>query len=155
MAFANNKLILTVGQISFQERYKGFDEVIEAMPELLRRFPRLKYMIVGDGDDRNRLERKSDVSGLIGEQGVFLPAKSREALLDGQLGRLVDPNVPEELVKAIADVLCNGSSRQRNNLIRCFDVAHFRSRVAEWLMERTTKDQSLGVTAQRPRSGET
>jgi hypothetical protein len=38
---------------------------------------------------------------------------SREALLDGQLGCLVDPNVPEELVKAIADVLRNGSSRQR------------------------------------------
>jgi glycosyltransferase involved in cell wall biosynthesis len=64
---------------------------------------------------------------------------SREALLDGQLGCLVDPNMPEELVKAIADVLCNGSSRQRNHLIRCFDVAHFRSRVAEWLMERTKK----------------
>jgi phosphatidyl-myo-inositol dimannoside synthase len=80
---------------------------------------------------------------------------SHEALLDGQLGCLVDPNVPEELVKAIAEVLCNGSSRQRNNLVRCFDVAHFRSRVAEWLMERTTKDQSLGVSARRPRSGET
>jgi glycosyltransferase involved in cell wall biosynthesis len=74
----------------------------------------------------------------------------------GQLGCLVDPNVPaEELVKAIAEVLCNGSSRQRNNLVRCFDVAHFRSRAAEWLMERTTKDQSLGVSARRPRSGET
>lgn len=50
---------------------------------------------------------------------------SREALLDRQLGCLVDPNVPEELVKAIAEVLCNGSSRRRNNLVRCFDVAHF------------------------------
>jgi hypothetical protein len=38
----------------------------------------------------------------------------REALLDGQLGRLVDPNVPEELVNAIAHV------------VKCFDVAHFR-----------------------------
>jgi hypothetical protein len=80
---------------------------------------------------------------------------SREALLDGQLGRLVDPNVPKELVKAIADVLSKGSSRQRNHLVRCFDVAHFRSRAAEWLMERTTKDKSLGVSARRPRSGET
>jgi glycosyltransferase involved in cell wall biosynthesis len=80
---------------------------------------------------------------------------SHEALLDGQLGCPVDPNVPEELVKAIAEVLCNGSSRQRSNLVRCFDVAHFRSKVAEWLMERTTKDQSLGVSARRPRSGET
>jgi phosphatidyl-myo-inositol dimannoside synthase len=80
---------------------------------------------------------------------------SREALLDGQLGRLVDPNVPKELVKAIADVLCSGSSRQRSNLVKCFDVAHFRSRVAEWLMEQTAKDRSLRVSAQQPRSGET
>jgi glycosyltransferase involved in cell wall biosynthesis len=39
-------------------RYKGFDEVIEVMPELLRRFPNLKYMTVGDGDDCGRLQEK-------------------------------------------------------------------------------------------------
>jgi glycosyltransferase involved in cell wall biosynthesis len=44
---------------------------------------------------------------------------SREALLDDQLGRVVDPNVPEELVEAII-LLCDGSSRQRD---RCFDCA--------------------------------
>jgi hypothetical protein len=54
--------------------------------------------------------------------------RSREALLDGQLGHLVGP---EELLKAIALVLCNGSSRQLNNLAKCFDVAHFTARVAE------------------------
>jgi len=48
---------------------------------------------------------------------------SRETLLDGKLGRLVDPNAPEELVKAIT-LLCYGSARQRNG--NCFDVAHFR-----------------------------
>jgi phosphatidylinositol alpha-1,6-mannosyltransferase len=175
----DNKLILTVGRMASQERYKGFDEVIEAMPELRRRFPNLKYMIVGDGDDRSRLEEKVKSLGLskkviftgkIPEQEkashycladayvmpsygegfgiVFLEALgcgipvvgskvdgSREALLDGQLGRLVDPNVPEELLEAITCVLRDGSSRQRNNLIKCFDVAHFRSSVAEWLMD--------------------
>jgi hypothetical protein len=80
---------------------------------------------------------------------------SREALLDGQLGRLVDPKVPEQLVKAIVEVLCGGSSGERNSLVKCFDVAHFRSGVAEWLMDQTTKDQSLGVSGQRPRSGQT
>jgi phosphatidyl-myo-inositol dimannoside synthase len=68
----DNKLILTVGQIASHVRYKGFDEVIEAMPELLRRFPSLKYMIVGDGDDRGRLEEKVTSLGL---SELFLPAK--------------------------------------------------------------------------------
>jgi phosphatidyl-myo-inositol dimannoside synthase len=45
----DNKLVLTVGQIASHARYKGFDEVIDAMPELPRRFPNLKYTIVGDG----------------------------------------------------------------------------------------------------------
>jgi glycosyltransferase involved in cell wall biosynthesis len=176
----DNKLILTVGRISSQERYKGFDEVIDVMPELLKRFPTLKYMIVGDGDDRSRLEKKASALGLskqiiftgrIPEQEkashysladayampsygegfgiVFLEAMacgvpvigskvdgSREALLDGQLGSLVDPNIPDELVEAITSTLTNGSRRKRNALVTCFDVAHFRSRVAEWLMTR-------------------
>jgi phosphatidylinositol alpha-1,6-mannosyltransferase len=53
-----------VGRIASQERYNGFDEVIEAMPELLKRFPNLKYMIVGDGDDRSRLAEKVKSLGL-------------------------------------------------------------------------------------------
>ena len=53
---------------------------------------------------------------------------SREALLDAQLGRLGDPNVPEEPAEAITCVLCNGSSRQRNNLVRCFDAIQVKGR---------------------------
>jgi glycosyltransferase involved in cell wall biosynthesis len=59
-----------VGRIASQERYKGFDEVIEAMPALLRRFPNLKYMIVGDRDDRARLEEKAKSLGLS-DQIIF------------------------------------------------------------------------------------
>jgi phosphatidyl-myo-inositol dimannoside synthase len=40
------------------------------MPELLRRFPNLKYMIVSDGDDRSRLEEKVKSLGLS-EQIIF------------------------------------------------------------------------------------
>jgi len=180
----DNNLILTMGRIASQERYKGFDEVIEVMPELLRRFPKLKYMIVGDGDDRTRLEEKVKSLGLseriiftgkIAEHEkvahycladayvmpsygegfgiVFLEALacavpvigskvdgSREALQGGQLGRLVDPMLPEELVEAITDVLTVGSSRQRNNLVKCLDVTYFKSRVTEWVMAQSAKN---------------
>jgi phosphatidylinositol alpha-1,6-mannosyltransferase len=174
----DNKLILTVGRIASQESYKGFDEVIEVMPELLGRFPTLKYMIVGAGDDLRRLEEKAGSLGVF-EQVIFtgrisehekvshysladayvMPSYgegfgivfleaiacgvpvigskvdgSREALLDGQLGRLVDPKVPEELMEAITDVLTDGSCRKRDSLVTFFDVAHFRSRVTEWLL---------------------
>jgi glycosyltransferase involved in cell wall biosynthesis len=177
----DNKLILTLGRISSQERYKGFDEVIDVMPELIKRFPTLKYMIVGEGDDRLRLEKKASMfdlsthiifAGRVPDQEkashysladayvmpsygegfgiVFLEAMacgvpvigskvdgSREALLDGQLGRLVDPKIPEELIGAITDVLSNGLHRKRDDTLAYFDVAHFRSRVAEWLITRS------------------
>jgi glycosyltransferase involved in cell wall biosynthesis len=55
----SNRVVLTVGRLAAAERYKGFDQVIEAMPQLLKRFPTLKYLIIGDGDDRARLEAKA------------------------------------------------------------------------------------------------
>ena len=60
----SSKVILTVGRLAAQERYKGFDEVIEIMPQLVKRFPTLKYLIVGDGPDRPRLEAKVGALGL-------------------------------------------------------------------------------------------
>jgi glycosyltransferase involved in cell wall biosynthesis len=173
----DNKIILTVGRLASQERYKGFDEVIESMSALLIRFPTLKYMIVGDGDDRDRLERKARSLGLsrqviftgripehekVSHYGladvyvmpsygegfgiVFLEALacgvpaigskvdgSREALLDGQLGRLVDPKAPKELIEAVTDALTNDNRRRSDPALALFDVAHFRSRVAGWL----------------------
>src|SRR5258708_3879366 len=55
----SNKVIVTVARLASDERYKGVDEVIEVMPRLLQRFPALKYLIVGDGSDRPRLEAKT------------------------------------------------------------------------------------------------
>jgi len=61
---ALSKVIMTVGRLAPHERYKGFDEVMEVMPRLLIRHPGLKYLIVGDGLDRARLESKAKTLGL-------------------------------------------------------------------------------------------
>lgn len=67
---AGCKVLLTLGRLSVFERYKGIDEVLEAMPTLLARQPDLVYMIAGDGDDRPRLEAKARDLG-VAEQVVF------------------------------------------------------------------------------------
>jgi phosphatidyl-myo-inositol dimannoside synthase len=54
-----SRVILTVGRLATQERYKGFDEVLDIMPQLVNRIPNLKYLIAGDGPDRTRLEAKT------------------------------------------------------------------------------------------------
>ena len=60
----SSKVILTVGRLASTERYKGFDQVIELMPQLIKRLSNMKYLIVGDGDDRCRLEEKVEAMGL-------------------------------------------------------------------------------------------
>lgn len=52
-------VLMTLGRLMAGERYKGCDEVLDALPELLRAVPDLAYLIVGDGDDRERLARKA------------------------------------------------------------------------------------------------
>ncbi len=42
-----------------ERNHKGVVYVLEALPELRRQFPRLQYVIVGDGDDRAWLERRA------------------------------------------------------------------------------------------------
>lgn len=58
------KVLLTVSRLSSAERYKGHDRVIAAMPAILSSEPRALYVIVGDGDDRQRLERLAEQMGV-------------------------------------------------------------------------------------------
>lgn len=54
----DQKILMTLSRLNPSERYKGHDQIIEALPLLLKMSPNLKYLIVGDGDDRERLEKK-------------------------------------------------------------------------------------------------
>ena len=172
-------VMLTVGRLATGERYKGVDEVIEAMPRLLRQLPDLRYLIVGDGSDRTRLEAKARAYGLsdhvilagriaeaekvahynladlyimpshgegfgialIEAAACGIPVVgssadgSRDALLDGQLGRMVDPTKPDDLVLAIGEAIHARGHRVRNQLVETFSIGRFRARVAEWLKQ--------------------
>ncbi len=58
--------VLTVGRLSVSERYKGHDVMLDAWPMVLREIPEARYIIVGDGDDRSRLESRAKELGLSG-----------------------------------------------------------------------------------------
>jgi len=57
-------VLMTLGRLVSHERYKGFDEVIDILPDLIKEVPAIVYMIAGDGDDRSRLEEKAMSLGL-------------------------------------------------------------------------------------------
>lgn len=189
----SNKVILTVGRLASLERYKGFDEIIELLPRLIERFPTLKYMVVGDGRDRERLEAKARAVGvedrvvftgriaesekvahynladayvmpsfgegfgivLIEAAACGLPIVgsradgSREALLDGRLGTLVDPRNSIELLEAVTMALNSDSRGKRNALVETFSVERFRARVGEWV----GAQMSAITTAENARMG--
>lgn len=142
-------VMLTVARLSACERYKGVDELLELLPTLSGEIPNLAYLIVGDGDDRDRLQKKAEslgvddrvrFAGYVAEaekadhyrladvfvmpgrgEGfgiVYLEAlacgvpviassadASREVVLDGELGAVVDPADPAAIRRAIHETL--------------------------------------------------
>ena len=55
---------MTLARLAGKERYKGIDEVLDCLPVLVRERPALRYLIVGDGGDRARLEAKAERLGV-------------------------------------------------------------------------------------------
>lgn len=149
LGLAGRTVIMTFGRMSADERYKGFDEVLEILPRLRARIPGIAYLIVGDGSDRERLVAKAQslgVSDLVifagrvseaekadhyrladayvmpssGEGFGFVVLEAlacglpvvaseidgtREAVRDGELGILVDPEDSAALERATLEAL--------------------------------------------------
>lgn len=145
----DRRVIMTLGRLSAAERYKGIDEVLEVLPQLIAEMPDLVYLIIGDGDDRARLQSQASTLGVAGNvifagyiperekadhyrvadafvmpgrgEGfgiVYLEAMacgipvvaskadaSREAVLNGRLGVVADPDNREEIIAAIKQAL--------------------------------------------------
>jgi phosphatidylinositol alpha-1,6-mannosyltransferase len=60
----DKRVLLTVGRMDSRERYKGHDRVIDAIPTLVAAGNDVVYLIVGEGDDRERLEIRAREAGL-------------------------------------------------------------------------------------------
>ena len=142
-------VLLTVSRLDRTERYKGHDEVLQALPALRRSFPNLRYLIGGTGDYADTLRQRAmdlGVADLVTFTGfirdaelpayfqlcdafimpsrkegfgiVFLEAMacgkpviagnqdgSVDALDDGRLGLLVDPQDVTALTRAVEQTL--------------------------------------------------
>lgn len=64
------RVIMTLGRLESMERYKGFDEILDVLPDLAKTIPNIAYLIVGGGTDRERLEQHVLTEGLA-ERVVF------------------------------------------------------------------------------------
>lgn len=177
------RVLLTVGRLAGEERSKGFDEVLEVLPQLPED---VVYLIAGGGHDMPRLRDKAVALGLAkrvmftglfpesekpdlynladvyvmpsrgeGFGFVFLEALAsglpvigsradggREALLNGELGTLVDPANRDELRDAITALLATREKRVPEKL-DYFSFANFVRRVCEIVDDATARGISL------------
>ncbi len=59
------KVIMTLGRLDPTEQAKGFDRIIQILPELRKKVPDIAYLIVGKGGDKPRLESIAADAGVL------------------------------------------------------------------------------------------
>jgi glycosyltransferase involved in cell wall biosynthesis len=69
-ALAESRVLLTVTRLWSGDIYKGVDVTIRALPEILETYPDVKYLVIGRGDDRPRLEALAAELG-VSDRVVF------------------------------------------------------------------------------------
>ena len=66
----NAKILMTVARLRSTDIYKGVDVTIQALPQIAKTFPNVKYLVIGRGDDRSRLAKLADDLG-VAERVIF------------------------------------------------------------------------------------
>jgi glycosyltransferase involved in cell wall biosynthesis len=61
---SGRSVLLTFARLDSKERYKGIDEVLDVMRDLVAERANIVYLICGEGPDRSRLEAKVEALGL-------------------------------------------------------------------------------------------
>ena len=79
LGLPNGPMLLTVSRLSTSDSYKNIDRLLQALPPIFQRFPDAFSVIIGNGDDRPRLERLSRDLGIAAK--VFFPGRVSDHLL--------------------------------------------------------------------------
>jgi phosphatidylinositol alpha-1,6-mannosyltransferase len=104
------KVLLTVGRIASHERYKGHDSVIATIPKLVSQGHDVVYVIIGEGDDRARLESLARNAG-IADRVLFLGAVSAQYLKEAYRAAdlFVMPSTGEGFGIAFLEAMASGT----------------------------------------------
>jgi phosphatidylinositol alpha-1,6-mannosyltransferase len=71
--------MLIVGRLAADQRHKGHDQLLEALPLILQAVPDAQLIVAGGGDDRPRLEARAGELGVSG-QVIFTGFADRSCL---------------------------------------------------------------------------
>jgi glycosyltransferase involved in cell wall biosynthesis len=100
---------VVVGKIARLFKLKGHDDLFAVAPELVRRCPAMKFLLVGDGEWRARFERRARELGLA-SRIVFTGLQPPSAIpaLVGIMDVVVHLSRREGLPRALAQALAAG-----------------------------------------------
>jgi glycosyltransferase involved in cell wall biosynthesis len=100
---------IVVGKVARLFALKGHDDLLAVAPDLVRRCPNLKFLLVGDGPWRARFEHQARDAGLSGHfvfAGLVEPARVPDYL--AQMDILVHLSRREGLPRALPQALAAG-----------------------------------------------
>lgn len=100
---------IVIGMIARLFKLKGHDDLITAAPEIVQRNPRVKFLLVGDGEWRGRLESKAHALGLekhVVFAGLIPPDEVPRYV--GIMDALVHLSLREGLPRALPQALAAG-----------------------------------------------
>jgi glycosyltransferase involved in cell wall biosynthesis len=100
---------LVVGKIARLFRHKGHEHLVEIAPAIIKNCPQVKFLLVGDGRFRQRLERQVQAAGLA-RHFVFaglVPPRDIASLV-GIMDVLVHLSFREGLPRALPQALAAG-----------------------------------------------
>jgi len=78
--FPQGRVLLSVTRLAASAGYKGVDTVIRVLPQIAAQVTDVQYAVVGDGDDRPRLERLSHAVGTADRVHFLGQVKSPELM---------------------------------------------------------------------------
>jgi len=100
---------IVIGKIARLFKLKGHDDLFRAAPELVRRNPRVKFLLVGDGEWREKFENKTRELGL--ERNVIFAGLVQPGDVPryvGVMDALVHLSLREGLPRALPQALAAG-----------------------------------------------
>jgi len=100
---------VVVGKIARLFRHKGHEDLLAIAPAIIKSCPQVKFLLVGDGEYRPRLERQVQAEGLA-KHFVFAGLVPPEAIasLVGIMDVLVHLSFREGLARALPQALAAG-----------------------------------------------
>jgi phosphatidyl-myo-inositol dimannoside synthase len=140
----DKRVLLTVGRMDSRERYKGHDRVIDAIPELVSAGHDVMYLVVGEGDDRERLELRARNRGAA-DRVRFIGSVEMSGLIENYRAAdlFVMPSTGEGFGIAFLEAMASGTPALG------LDVGGARDALADGELGTGVTDSGLGAALAR------